>query len=305
MKNLSKLFLALFLFQISIVQGQELTKKKKWKDGNTEEFFVLKENKVIRQGQSLTVYKDILDNKYIIEFGQYDKNLKTGKWQFFYYVYPSNSLKAVGIYKDDKKNGLWKDYFPARSSGSKLMTLFGSEKRTNIIEPKKGVKQFQIQVDSSGQQLMSSGQYLNDKQVGIWEYFSYSGHLIHRFNHSTNELLQNNLREVDNDFVIFLGGPERFQNLYYNGQEEIKIKSPITETSEVTYELCENSEYKFIQGYGDEAFKNHVHQILQAISKDWIYLNPNTSKKVQIVSKVLLTENSFSRYNFSLDIKVK
>jgi antitoxin component YwqK of YwqJK toxin-antitoxin module len=304
MTSLIKVFLTLTFFQVSIVQGQDLVKKKKYKDGITEEFFVLKENKVVRQGQSLTTYTYILDNKYVLEFGQYDKNLKTGKWLFFYYNNPSNFLKSVGNYKDDKKEGHWQYYFPASSSGPKLPTIFGSEKRTSISEPKKGVNEFQIQIDSSGQQLMSSGDYSNDKQVGVWEYFSYSGHLIHKFDYSSNELLQNNLREPGNDFITFLGGPERFHNLYATGQQEIEIKSPITKTSEVTYELAKSGEYKLIQGYGDDAFNNHVNLILQTIPKDWIYLDSNSSKKIQIISKVVYTENTFNRYKFSLDIKV-
>jgi hypothetical protein len=303
MKNFNiKLTIAIICFNAYTLQAQEISKKKTFKDGISEKYFVLKDNKTVKQGQYLITYNDYFFKNYIIEFGQYDKNMRAGKWFSFYYKDPSNFVKSVGNYKDGKKEGSWAYYY--MGNASTVPTIFGSEKRTKIIEPKKGEKEFKVEIDSSGQQLLSIGQYTNDIKSGFWEYFSNSGYLIHKFDHSSNKFVENNLREHGNDFVTFLGGPERFQNFYYTGQQEINLKSPITKTSEVIYEMDKNGDYRYVKGYGDEVFKEHVANILLTIPKEWIYLDLVNEKKLQIISKVTYTSDAFKKYNFFLDYKV-
>jgi hypothetical protein len=181
--------------------------------------------------------------------------------------------------------------------------MFGSEKRTHIEDSKKSAGEFQVRFDSTGQRVMCTGGYVNDEKRGIWIYYSSSGYVLHKFDHSTGQLIQNNLREANNNFVTFLGGPERFQNYYFTAQQEIDIKPPIEETSEVEFEVDSQSAYVFRQGYGSDAFRKQVDQILRAVPPDWIWLDLNSPKKLCIVSKVTYTPNTFARYNFSLEFK--
>lgn len=294
----------LTLLSSMTIHGQELVKKRINKDGLTEEFFVLKNDKNIRQGPAMITYKDILDKKYIAEFGQYDINKKSGKWLTFYFIDPSNSLKSIGSYIDDMKEGYWRYYYPRSSSGILLKQLSGAEKNTNITETKKSAQTFQIEFDTIGQQLICTGEYREDKKIGIWDYYSRTGYLLQRYNHDSGEFLQNNLREPNNDFIVYLGGPERFHNYYFTGQQEIKTKAQIKKTSEVIYEIDNKGIYKLISSYGDENFKIQVDQILKTIPGEWICLNNESSKKLQLISKIVVNDDLFTRFYYSLDFKV-
>ncbi|MBX2970682.1 MAG: hypothetical protein KF803_15025 [Cyclobacteriaceae bacterium] len=282
----------------------ELIKKKSLKNGITEEFYVLKEDKKIKHGSALTTYKDILENKYIIEYGQYEQDKKSGKWLSFYFIDPSNSLKSQGNYVNGLKEGDWKCCYPGNSSNKNIQTLFGSEKRTQITETKRDSKSFQIRYDTTGQQLSSTGKYKEDKKIGVWKYYSRSGYLLHSYDHDSKEFLQNSLRDPENDFLVFLGGPERFYNYYYIGQQEIKTNSTITKTSEVIYEIEKNGNYRLVSIYGDENYKIQIEQILKTIPHEWVLLNDQGSKKLQLISKIVVTENSFNRYQSTLNFKV-
>jgi hypothetical protein len=264
----------------------------------------LKDSKNIKQGPALTTYKDILDKKYIVESGQYDQNKKSGKWLSFYFIDPSNSLKSIGSYTNDQKEGPWKYYYPFTSSTKSVQTLFGAEKRTNIIETKKNVQEFKIEYDTSGQQVSSNGKYQGGKKFGIWNYYSRSGYLLHIYDHDSNNLLRSNLRDPNNDFLVYLGGPERFYNYYYIGQQETETKSPISITSEVIYEIEKDGNYKLVAAYGDENFKTQIEQILKTVPNEWILLNSETRKKLRLTSKIIVTENSFNRFKSSLDFNV-
>ncbi|WP_343857413.1 hypothetical protein [Fulvivirga kasyanovii] len=293
--------LLLICFVAEISYAQELAKKKKNKGGIKYEYYVLKADKNMKHGESLTTYEDILNNKFIIEYGHYKYGIKDGDWLSFYYSHPSNFLKSAGEYINGKREGEWRYYYPGVSNGKSLQTLLGADKVTSVISNKHG---FVVEFDSTGQQILCSGEYNEDKKVGEWSYYSRSGYLIHQFDHSSKEFVLNRLREEGNDFLVFLGGPERFYNCYNTLQFEIKMKSPITKTSEVVYEVDQNGAYNYISAYGDEAFKDQVDQVLSEIPNDWVWLDVESKKKVQIVAKVQYNPDSFNRYQFSLDLNV-
>lgn len=291
------------LFSLFALNAQDLVKKKKFKDGVTEEFFVLKEAKDTKHGSALTTYKDVLDKKYIVEFGQYDQNKKSGEWLSFYFIDPANSLKSKGSYANNLKQGNWTYYYPGSSSRS-TQSLFGAEKRTNIIEVKKDMKAFHIEYDTVGQQIICKGKYQSGKKIGIWDYHSRSGYLLHSYDHDLNEFSENNLRDPNNDFLVYLGGYERFYSSYYMNQQEIRATPPIVKTSEVIYEVEKSGNYKLVSSYGDENYRIQVEQTLKTIPNEWILLNSKRSGKLHLISKIVVTENSFSRFKSSLDFKV-
>jgi len=294
----------LFLFSLGSVQGQELVKRKKEKDSITEEFYALKEDKDIKHGSALTTYKDILDKKYIVEYGQYDQSKKSGEWLTFYYVDPSNPLKSIGSYTNDLKQGEWRYYYPGSPSTNSIQTLFGGEKRTNIIPGTKDAKMFRIEYDTIGQKMICTGKYNDDKKIGIWNYYSQSGYLLQRYDHDGNAFMENYLRDSDNDFLIYLGGAERFSNYFRMGQQELKYREPIAKTSEVIFEVQKNGSYKVVSSYGDPVHRKQTEKVLETIPNDWIPLNGDAQKKLQLVSRIEVTENTFNKYKFLLEFKV-
>jgi antitoxin component YwqK of YwqJK toxin-antitoxin module len=294
----------LTLLILTTVQAQELYKKKKYKDGVTEEFYVIKEDKTIRHGPSLTRFKDILDNICIIEFGYYTLNKKSGKWLTFYFADGSNSLKSIGNYDNDLKSGDWKYYYAQTSSGKSIQNLFMPERKADIVKTKNSSQAFQIEYDTVDLRPISAGKYENDNKIGIWNYYSRSGYLIHSYNHDSKELTTNNLRDGGNDFLIYLGGPERFVSLFHIGQQEMRLEPSIVKTSEIILEVDWNGGYTVINAYGDENYKVYILQILSTIPNDWILLNKESKKKLQLKSKVVVTENAFNRFRSTLDFNL-
>jgi hypothetical protein len=294
----------LVLTNLTLVHAQELIKKKRSNKGVTEEFYVLKEDNKVKHGAALTTVLDLLDNKSIVEFGQYAYNKKSGKWLSFYFVDPSNSLKAAGHYANDLKQGNWRYYYPVYSTTNNIHTMLGAGKKTSVVETKKDAKTFQVTYDTAGQQIMNMGEYKDDKMVGVWQYYSRSGYLVHSYDHDSREFASNNLREKDNDFLVYLGGPERFYNFYHTAQQEIGTQSPIKETSEAVYEVERDGNFKLLNNYGDENYKIQTEQILKAIPNDWILLNDKSQKKLQFISKIVVTESTFNRYKSTWEFRV-
>ena len=68
-------------------------------------------------------------------------------------------------------------------------------------------------------------------------------------------MMQNYLRDPQNNFLTFLGGPERFYNFYFTAQQEINQEISVTKTSEVIYEIDKNGNYIYVQAFGDISFK--------------------------------------------------
>ena len=286
------------------VQGQELVKKKKYKDGVTEEFYVIKEDKTVRHGPSLTRFKDIFDNICIIEFGQYTWNKKTGKWLTFYFADRSNSLKSTGNYDNDLKSGEWKYYYAQNSSDKSIQNLFMPDRKADIVKTKNSSQAFQIEYDTVDIKPSSTGKYENDNKIGIWNYYSRSGYLVHSYNHDSKEFVTNNLKGAGNDFLVYLGGPERFFNFFHTRQQEMRVEPSIVKTSEIILEVDLNGTYTVVNANGDENYKAYILQILKTIPNEWILLNKEIKKKLQVKSKVVVTENSFNRFQSTLDFNL-
>ncbi len=306
MSNVKITFLAsIVLFNFLLVNGQELKRKTRMRNEMIEEFFVLKENKDVKHGSSLTTYfYGPMNYKFLVAYGEYYNNKKTGCWMHFYYKHPSNFLKSKGSFLDDKKNGYWRYYYPPDYSNNKMSGLIGNEQRTAVLKSKRDENKFNIVIDSTGEQIICEGLYQNDMKVGIWKYYSQSGFLFHAYNHTTEELIQNNLRIPDNDFLVYLGGPGRFLNYYYTLQEESTKESPISKSSEVIYEIDKQGNYKLISATGDKKYKSKVFEILKEIPNEWIFLKAESVKKLQIVSSVIVDNDSFVRNRFNLEFRV-
>lgn len=302
----NKIFLiALAILYSLAVPSQELKWKRKYKDGVTEEFYVLKGDKKIKQGPSLRTYKDMLDNKYVIDFGQYDQNMKSGRWLTFYYIVdPLNSLKTDGSYINNVKHGKWNYYYPATSSNRSIQRYLGAEIRTKVVNTKKKDLNFKIEYDTSEQQLLCAGQYEKGIKIGVWNYYSSTGYLLHSYDHDANTFVQNKFIDPDNDFLVFLGGPERFYNFYYMGDGNLKTQPKLEQTSEVIYEVEKSGNFKLVHASGDENYQKQVEDVLNSIPNEWIILDETSSKKLQLTAKLIVSGNTFNKYNYILEFKV-
>lgn len=278
----TSLILSLLFTNIVTSDAQELTRKST-KDYNIfEKYFVLKADKETKHGQYLSYYSDYFFEDYIIEFGDYDNNLKTGNWFSFYHRDPSNFLKAAGSFVKGKKEGAWSYYY--MDDSVTLYTSFGTQKTTRIIRPKKASERYQFEVSPEKYKMSSAGNYSNDAKTGIWEYYSVSGKLMHVYDHTANKLIENNHKQPDST-LIYLGGLDRFFNYYRAAQHDMNLQKPIaiTKPTQAVYEIGNDGNYILTESFGDKSFLNHVDKIMNSIPQEWIFQDGTVKEKIQII----------------------
>jgi hypothetical protein len=102
-KKMTRLLIIMTVILPITAKTQELKKVKNQTLYDYEEYYVLKEDKKIKQGQyiKLTQFK-----KDTLVSGKYEVNTKNGNWRYF----ERGILIAQGTYNSDKKTGLW-EYF--------------------------------------------------------------------------------------------------------------------------------------------------------------------------------------------------
>ncbi|MBJ6117969.1 hypothetical protein JAO76_07200 [Pontibacter sp. BT310] len=277
----TSLILSLILLATVTSNAQEITRKSTNNLNISEKYFVLKADKQTKHGQYLSYYSDYLFEDYIIEFGDYENNLKTGRWFSFYHRDPSNFLKAAGEYVEGNKEGAWSYYY--MDDSVTLFTSFGTQKTTRIIKPKKASERYQFEISPEKYKMSSAGKYSENAKIGIWEYYSLSGKLMHVYDHTANKLLENNHKQPDST-MIFLGGLDRFYNYYRSAQHDTKLQKPIdiTEPTQAIYEIGEDGNYKLVTGYGNKEFLEHADKIMRAVPQEWINQDGVAKMNVQI-----------------------
>lgn len=286
-----------FFISISFCSfSQELTKKSSFKNGVTETYYVLKENKAIREGEYLRNSKDMMGNIFLHEYGQYKNNQKTGKWLGFYFGDANNPLKYAGYYSEGKKVGHWKEFYAVWGKSPNLIDILYPDKRTALKKTEKGVKGFNVLVDSSNQQVMSEGMYVDDKKSGVWNYYSSSGLKVQSFNHTTGTIVSIFYYEDDNDFMIFLGGKERFLSLYYTALIEQHDYYNLPETASVVYEIDQYGHFTYIRGTGPEIYKTRIDKVLASLPNEWEALKIGSTKRLQFISTITYNGETFMRY---------
>ena len=116
-------FIVLSLPNIS--RGQDVKKIKNQTLFDYEQYFVMKDDKKIKQGKyyKLTQFKEDT-----LISGNYDQNKKNGIWKYF----ERGSLLAQGKFDSDKKIGVW-DYF----ENSKLITKYNHSSDSILYQSSK------------------------------------------------------------------------------------------------------------------------------------------------------------------------
>lgn len=124
-----------------------------------------------------------------------DKNVRHGSYQKFGF---KNSLLISGFYKNNTKDSLWTSYFR------------GDNK------------------------VKSQGSYLNDKRIGIWEFYNHKSELVQKY-------------DFDRDSLIYFTPEEKeFEIVTENGIVKTKLDSPplfIGGVGEASESIFENLEY--------------------------------------------------------------
>ena len=241
MKKFFYIILALFL---SLSYSQETVRKKNRK--TSEEYYVLKSNKEVRQG----LYKKYFYKKEIHISGQYLNGKKDGVWN---YHHGNGKLSKVGRFKNGVKDSIWTSYaFDGEIIG-----------RVGFVNGKENGKWDFLYSDTKNQR--SIGRYENGEKIGVWEYFNKHGVLIHKFDHTSKNLLyytsnedaiEKQPNELENDSKnhkpLILGGKQSLMEhvkLEFDYPEEA-IQNLVSGKVYVFFTVDENIHMKdfFVQG---------------------------------------------------------
>lgn len=204
LSKMTRLFLVtllICLFSTSPL-AQELKKKMKFSDGYQEEFTVLKKDKKVKHGQYIKFRINSFGEKAINTIGFFERNKKTGQWYFFSF---RGYLKKEGKYSNDKKYGLWVEYYEPTINS--LYSAFDINTGLSLSE------NGELIIDRSDLIKSSEGTYFENKKVGVWDYYAVDGTLLHKFDHDSLQLLYE-VEVADSVAFPFLGGRSRFMKSF-------------------------------------------------------------------------------------------
>jgi antitoxin component YwqK of YwqJK toxin-antitoxin module len=274
----------LFLAGSALVNAQELKRVNKTTVEFGEIFYVLKNDKNIKQGQYLKYFESMnRHDKAIESYGSYDNNKRTGAWIFCDAEDMSNPLISIGEYINDNKVGQWL-YFYKPVSDENIIDLTGRNKHTKVLLPTKENEKFNITLDTTGIETAAVGDYIDNKKTGIWSYYYKNGSLACKYDFSVNEMTYNNgLISYDQ-----LGGIERFKALFHKSTFEKKINDRpfFVLNSNVVFELTtyhDSINIKKIDSNGSIPFAKTMENILRTMPLDWINFDPRLEEnKIKI-----------------------
>lgn len=283
-----KTLLIIYLLALSILgNAQELKRITKSKMAFGEIYYVLKSNKSIKQGQYLKYYEAMhKEDKAVEAFGSYYNNKRTSAWIFCNPDLASNPLISIGEYKDDKKNGSWMFFYVPELEKNIIINNSENTKHTKVELPTKDNEQFSITLDTIGLRIAATGLYVDNKKVGVWNYYYKNGMLACKYDFSSRIMTQNN-GLVNYEQLL---GIERFKELFGKSAYEMRvIEHPFfSENSSVVFELTtfhDNLEVKLIISNGSETFAKAMEEILVNMPLDWISYDPRLEEnkiKIQI-----------------------
>lgn len=258
------IFASILIFLVSTNSfGQETKRKRKVHGRYVEEFFVLNEDKDIKQGEYAKFWIDVFGRNIPVEYGQYTNNKRTGYWYFFY---KQGQLKSFGPYVEGQKQGEWREYdYPIVSEESVFEAAFNEHSAAKI--GKKG----KLVVKKEEKEISATGLYDKGDRTGVWNYYG-EGKLVHKYNYSTGELIYSALSDSVNRSCPYLGGALRLFNQYLI-VDRMTEYTPVNVDSKVDLTIDIKSYpviVKIAHFEGEKKYADRVVRIIEQIPDDWI-----------------------------------
>ena len=260
-----------------LTNAQELRRVTKINDLFGEIYYVLKNDRKIKQGQYLKYFESLsINDKAILSYGSYDNNKRSGAWFFCDFMDISNPIISIGEYANDKKVGKWVYFYKP--------LLTGKIKHTKLILPTKGNEKLNIILDTTGIAIAAVGDYTDDKKTGIWTYYFKKGAVACKYDFSANSMIYNN------SLVTYdqLGGIERFESLFYQTifEKALNDGTIFSQNSNVILEIDTYQggiEIKIINPYGNISFAKAMGNIIARMDLDWINFDPRLEENKILV----------------------
>lgn len=285
----TKLFAGILILLITINSYGQKTIKKRLNTGKyIEEFYVLKENTTVKDGQYLKFVKDENQRRIPVEYGFFDTGNRIGEWYFFH---ANGALAYCGNYSNEGKQGIWTEYYDPLTNDEKSM--FASFE-LEMQSPLKIDRNNNINIEIKETNISATGVYESNKKTGPWTYYNRQGELVHRYDHSLEKLLFSSLPDtVDLNFP-YLGGRERFYEKYISAQEAYDLGIFLISSSAVFSLAIDESQLRLerIHSEGDEKNILIAENIIKFIPNDWII--SYFQEPIQLIWKFRRESSDFS-----------
>jgi antitoxin component YwqK of YwqJK toxin-antitoxin module len=248
--------------------------------GFVEEYYVLNSDNKIKEGKYVS-YKSGVAGISLLASGTYRNGNKDGLWEHYHDVSVgmfssftrsnrSNSLSEKGHYVNGKKNGVWISYYLDTIANNTSVSKFASKDKIDSLN---------LFIEQRDLRPFMAGQYLNDKKVGEWISFDYSGAIVQKFNFSTSKLvfdrsLVDSLQYLNRP-PLYVGGVGQLQRSFFREFDMKRIDSGIkkdTSTVIVEVPISEKGgvgEVKVMQNDAPPAIKKEVVRTV-ALLDNWI-----------------------------------
>ena len=290
MRNISIPFtrgLIIFISCILSTTGstQELKKEKKYlKNNRVERYYTLKKNKSVKQGQYVKYVNSVIGPDMLLEYGQYENNLKVGTWYSFKND-GYNSLESAGEYIGGKKENYWIYFYNHVERHVNISIFAGAYRKSEIIEPEKSKDPLIINFDTTGLKISHYGKYIDGVKNGVWVYLNRNGNVIHQFDYTNNKLVSNKELFEKELPVTYLGGIERFNDIFKSEViNHVKLSQSFI-SPEIRYivKKGENSvSYERIDEVNNEDY-DFLDELLSSLPDEWISIDNQNSYKNTVV----------------------
>lgn len=299
MKVTTVLLCLILLFQSIFSQEFKKITEKKENSLCTEEYYVLKTDKSVKHGRYVKYIERLAIEKYILEFGSYEQNNKTGVWFTFNITHPLNPIKSVGEYSNGMKNGQWFYFHTPDLKDTSVLSLLGFKKLTQLIPPKRKDQEFQISIDTTGITLAAAGSFENNKKTGKWRYYTTDGRLVKEYDFTEKKFTYN----IQDDSP----GTER-PDMYKYFQEQltqILIESlqyfNSFQSSKVKFEIITIDGNFYVNNLTTpifDPFSVFLEYQLRNMPTDWIDYDPSFEKFSFTFELDLKINNNIPSFNF-------
>lgn len=258
--------------------------------GIVEEFYVLKNNKDIREGTYVRYSINIFSKIVVLESGNYYNNEKTGTWK----LYSNNQIKEEFNYINGELNG---DYFKYQTDTTNVQ--FETEKH---MEQGSKNDSLTLKLKDHKAILIQRGTYKHDEKVGRWDYYNPYGFNYFSYNYSEDSVLLENILFQDSVIIksndslpVYMGGG--FWGLVYETSPTIaEYQIAFREKSNIDTNLVTVS---FLINNNGETERIEVSST--GCSK---YIDKKTGKELGLIDKWHIPNTKKPLYIYSYQLKM-
>jgi TonB family protein len=211
----------------------------------------------------------------VLESGSYRNGQRDGNWDYYYNVpveNTKNTIKERGAYVDGRKNGVWIAYYPDTIPEITNTRNFGTRRKIDSIT---------ISINQQSAKINMAGMYLNDKRVGEWTSFTYSGGIFQKYNFSQKLLIRDPSVKDSTEYnrnrnALFVGGLpclDLFLSFEFNWMGVAPALKEDSTSVIVSFKIDREGnslEPKIAKSTGNKRFEDEAIRVVTLTDKKWI-----------------------------------